>query len=142
MDQAAKGIIGEYYEDGLPVIVKFVHELPNTELQKQFTSLTVISWEYDGSSNNGMPTEEINEKMLSLENALYHTMKKSRSYVHAYSRTGNNLKELVYYSMGLDNFMRLLNHTLERHERYPINIDFYEDPEWTEMNKLLRDFKE
>jgi Family of unknown function (DUF695) len=142
MDKAEKGIIGEYYEDGLPVIVKFVNELPATELQKQLTSLTVISWEYDGSSNNGMPTEEINEKMLSLENALYHTMKKSSSYVHAYSRTGNNLKELVYYSVGLDNFMQLLNQTLERHERYPINIDFYEDPDWAEINKLLQDFKE
>lgn len=137
-----KGIIGRYYEGGFPVIVKFVNELPPIDIQKCLTSLTVISWKYDGSSNNGMPTNEINEKMLVLENALNKTMEISKLYVHAYSRTGNNLKELVYYSKGLDGFMPLLNEALQSHESYPIDIDFYEDSEWTELKKLLEDFKE
>ncbi len=137
-----KGIIGRYYENKFPVIVKFVNELPALEMQKRLTSLTVVSWKYDGSSNNGMPTKEINEKMVVLEDALSVTIEKSKSYFHAYSRTGNNLKELVYYSKGLDDFMPLLNETLQNHESYPIDIDFYEDPEWTELKKLLEDFKE
>lgn len=137
-----KGIIGRYYEGKFPVVVKFVNELPTIDTQKHFTSLTVVSWKYDGSSNNGMPTKEINEKMLVLEGALSKTIEKSKSYVHAYSRTGNNLKEFVYYSKGLDEFMPLLNETLQSHESYPIDIDFYEDPEWAELKKLLEDFKE
>ncbi len=137
-----KGIIGKYYEGKFPVIVKFVNELPATDIQKRLTTLTVVSWKYGGSSNNGMPTNEINKKLLALEDALSETMDKSKSFVHAYSRTGNNLKELVYYSKGMDEFMPLLNETLQSHERYPINIDFYEDPEWTELKKLLEDFRE
>jgi hypothetical protein len=136
------GIIGQYYEGKFPVIVKFVNELPPIDTQKRLISLTVISWKYDGSTNNGMPTKEINEKMLALEDALSETMEKSKSYVHAYSRTGNNLKELVYYSKGLDEFMSLLNETLQNHETYPIDIDFYKDPKWTGLKKLLEDFKE
>lgn len=136
-----KGIIGRYYEGQFPVIVKFVNELPSIDIQKSLTSLTVISWKYDGSLNNGMPTQDINEKMLVLEDALETTLNKSKSYIHAYSRTGNNLKEFVYYSKGMDEFMSLLNETLENHERYPINIDFYKDPEWTELKKLIEDFK-
>lgn len=136
-----KGIIGRYYEGKFPVIVKFVNELPPIDIQKRFTSLAVVSWKYDGSSNNGMPTENVNEKMLVLEDALETTLEKSKSYVHAYSRTGNNLKEFVYYSKGMDEFMSLLNETLESHERYPIGIDFYEDPDWTELKKLFEDFK-
>lgn len=137
----AKGIIGRYFENKLPVIIKFVNELPSIDTQKRLTSLTVVSWKYDGSSNNGMPTNEINEKMIVLEDALQKTMNKSNAYVHAYSRTGNNLKEFVYYSKGMDEFMSLLNETLQNHERYPIDIDFYEDPEWKELKKLLEDFK-
>jgi hypothetical protein len=137
-----KGIIGRYYEETLPVIVKFVNELPGIDTQKQLTSLTVVSWKYDGSSNNGMPTKEINLKMITLESALEKAMDESKSYVHAYSRTGNGLKEFVYYSKDTDEFMPLLNETLQSHERYPIDIDFYEDSEWIELKKLIEDFKE
>jgi hypothetical protein len=140
-DKEHKGIIGRYYEGTLPVIVKFVNELPAIDTQKQLTSLTVVSWKYDGSSNNGMPTKEINEKMITLESALEKTMDESKSFVHAYSRTGNDLKEFVYYCKGMDEFMPLLNETLQSHERYPIDIDFYEDPEWMELKKLIEDFK-
>jgi len=137
-----KGIIGRYYEGEFSVIVKFVNELPSMDIQRLMTSVTVVSWKYDGSINNGMPTKDINEKMLVLENALNKTMETSNSCVHAYSRTGNNLKELVYYSKGVDDFMPLLNEALQSHEEYPIDIDFYEDPEWRELKKLLEDFKE
>ena len=137
-----KGIIGRYYEGTFPVIVKFVNELPSVDTQKRLTSLTVVSWKYDGSANNGMPTKEINKKMIVLEDALQKTMDKSKSYAHAFSRTGNNLKEFVYYSKSMEEFMSLLNETLQTHETYPIDIDFYEDPEWTELKKLLADFKQ
>lgn len=136
-----KGIIGRYYEEEFPVIVKFVNELPSIDTQKRLTSLTVVSWKYDGSANNGMPTKGINQKMLVLEDALNDTLEKTNLYYHAYSRTGNNLKEFVYYSKGMDVFMSLLNETLQSHESYPIDIAFYEDTEWTELKKLIEDFK-
>jgi hypothetical protein len=44
--------------------------------------------------------------------------------------------------MGLDVFMPLLNETLRSHEKYPINIEFYKDPEWKEFKNLLEDFKD
>lgn len=143
MDEAGehKGIIGRYYEDEFPIIVKFVNELPIIETQNNLPLLTVVSWKYDGTSNNGMPTKEINEKMIALEDALANSMDKSNLFVHAYSRTGNNLKEFVYYSKNQDEFMSLLNESLKSHENYPIIIDFYDDPEWTELKKLIKDFK-
>jgi len=48
-----KGIIGRYYEDDLPVIMKFVNELPNDSIISKFPFLTVVSWKYDGSAKNG-----------------------------------------------------------------------------------------
>ena len=139
-DEELKGIIGRYYEDGLPVIMKFVNELPDQSVMDNLPILTVISWKYDGSQNNGMPLEEANNRMILLEDALEDSMESSKFFAHAYSRTGNNLKELVYYTTKQDDFMALLNRTLESHDEYPIEINFYEDKEWTEMKNVLKDF--
>ena len=136
------GIIGRYYENELPVIVKFVNEFPEDLKRKRLPMLTVVSWKYEGETNNGMPLADINEKMILFEEAIENTMDSSKQYQHAYSRTGNNLKEFVYYSSSQDKFMNLLNKTLVGHERYPIEINFYEDPEWSEFKKLIEDFKE
>ena len=64
------GIIGETKEDGLPLIYKFVDELPSPETREKFRWLTVISWKYDRSVRNGMPPENTNKQMLALEHAV------------------------------------------------------------------------
>jgi hypothetical protein len=122
--------------------MKFVNELPDSELMDRLPYLTVVSWKYDGRSNNGMPPREINERMIHLEDALQKAMDSSDIFTHAYSRTGNNLKELVYYSTNQEDFLTMINRSLQIHESYPIEIEFYEDKEWSEFRKVLNDFKE
>ena len=134
------GIIGKYYENDLPVIVKFINELPDDFTRFKYPTLSIISWTYDGDKNNGMLLSDINHKMIDLENALESMMNSSKLYQHAYSRTGNNLKELVYYCTSKKDFMDLLNESLATHERYPIEITFYEDAQWSELKKLIEDF--
>ena len=58
------GIIGRVYEDGLLVIYKFVNEMPSETIRTNLTWLTVISWKYDGKSNNGMPNSEENQNFF------------------------------------------------------------------------------
>ncbi len=135
------GIIGEYYENDLPVIVKFINRIPHETIQSKLPMLTVISWKYDGGQRNGMPIKEVNQRMINLEEAIATSNSDNKLFRHAFSRTGNNLKELVYYSSSQEEFMQNLNRTLSKHERYPIDIDFYEDKEWSEFKKLLNDFK-
>lgn len=136
-----KGIIGRYYEDDLPVIMKFVNEIPNDSIIAKFPFLTVVSWKYNGSERNGMPPKSINERMIVLEEALESSMSNSDIFTHAYSRTGNNLKELVYYATKQSDFMEMLNGTLEKYDVFPIEINFYEDREWTDFKRVLNDFK-
>ena len=136
-----KGIIGEYFENGFPVIMKFINELPNKEVMNRFHYLVIVSWKYNGKENNGMPENEINKRMILLEDTIGKSMKTSKIFLHAYSRTGNNLKELVYYCTNQTDFMALLNKTLQHHEDYPIEIDFYEDKDWREFKQVLDDFK-
>jgi hypothetical protein len=127
-----KGVIGESYEDGLPVIWKFVNDAPTDETREALPWLTVISWKYDGSENNGMPPRSLNHQMIQLEDAIDEGVVAAGFCEHAISKTGSNLKELIYYINDRDKFLERLNVSLRSHERYPIDITFYEDPDWKE----------
>ena len=50
------------------------------------------------------------------------------------SKTGNGLKELIYYIRDRDGFSERLNAALAGQPRYPIDITFYHDPEWQELS--------
>jgi hypothetical protein len=44
--------------------------------------------------------------------------------------TGLGLREWCYYTKERADFMRRFNAALAGHERYPLEIEFYDDPEW------------
>jgi len=136
----ALGTIGKSKEDGFPVIYKFVDEIPSDEIQARFPWLTVVSWRYDRDVRNGMPPEETNKEMLALEDAI-DGLAAAGLCCHAYSRTGNGLKELAYYIADRDKFMDAFNAALERQPQYPLEIDFYDDPQWDDFRKLRSMFK-
>jgi hypothetical protein len=136
-----KGIIGKYTEDGSPVILKFVNEFPTEDVRNVYRWLTVISWEYDGGQNNGMPPKDTNLSMISLEDALDVSLEKEGHCKHAYSRTGNNLKEFVYYTENQEIFLAAFNNALVSHPLYPIEITFYEDQSWEDFQRILGKFR-
>ena len=136
------GIIGRSYENDLPVIYKLVDEIPNKSVRATLPWLTVISWNYDGSANNGMPEENLNQRMIQLERTIEDSLLKPASCRHAYSRTGNGKKELVYYISDREAFMSAFNEALSGHPRYPLEINFFSDPEWNDFSKLLKAFRE
>lgn len=136
------GVIGRIYEDDYPVIYKFVNRLPDAAIRSGLEWLTVISWKYDGGGRNGMPYSEDNEGMMALESAIEDHITGPGILRHAYSRTGNNLKELVYYIHDQEAFLKEFNLALKDHPRYPIEIDFYHDPAWEDFQRILDDFKD
>jgi hypothetical protein len=113
-----------------------VNEAPSEERRKQLPWLAIISWTYDGGERNGLPLHDENQRMIALETALRESVESPTLCVHAYSRTGNNRKELVYYISDRDTFMQSLNAALRSHQKYPLSIDFYDDPEWKDFAAL------
>lgn len=102
--------------------------------------LTVVSWKYDGSTNNGMPPKEINDSIILLEDGLESIVGREKIYFDVYSATGNNLKEFVFYISDREEFMSNFNRALNGYSAYPIEINFYEDKEWSDLVKLHADF--
>ena len=132
--------VGEAKIKGKPVVYKFINEFPDKVTRHRLPWLTVVSWKYDGSSNNGMPPKEVNESMIKLEDGLETIKDRENLYLDVYSATGNNLKEFVFYIADREQFMANFNQALNGHPVYPIEINFYEDKEWSELEKLQSDF--
>lgn len=137
MEAQETGVIAQYSEDGFPVVLKLVDEFPGDSIRSKYTWLTVISWKYDGATNNGMPLEEVNRAMIKLEQTIEDSIEPKGHCWHAYSRTGNNLKELVYYIKSRDEFIEAFNKALEQQPRYPIEINFYKDQKWEDFLRIL-----
>ena len=134
------GVIGRVYENGLPVIYAFDNSEPSRDLISRFPWLTVVSWKYDGSSNNGMPPEETNLQMIKLEDALFTQFADTPISTWVFDRTGNHLKEFAYYISDRGLFIEALNEALSSHSRYPIEVNFYDDSTWSEFRGLRKDF--
>lgn len=133
--------VGEAKIEGKPVVYKFMNELPEENLRAKMSWLTVVSWKYDGSTNNGMPPKQVNDSMIKLEDDLETIEGRESLYYDVYSATGNNLKEFVFYIADREEFMGNFNKALSGHPVYSIDINFYEDKEWSDLVKLQTDFR-
>jgi hypothetical protein len=133
-----RGRIVRTHEDGIPILWSFVPEMPPDADRKLLPWMIVISWKYDGSQKNGMPDPEVNERMKNLDTALG-DMEAPGFCWEAYRRIGNGLREFVLYASSCDAYMSQLNRKLDGHPRYPIEIKFYDDEDWSEFRQLVDD---
>lgn len=128
------GVVAKTMEEGKPVILS-ISKGANTDANRaKFPWLVVIAWKYDGGA---MPAKDINEKMLRLEDAIEDDIVTGEHCIHAVSRTGNGLKEWEYYIKDQADFTTRFNKAVMGHERYPIKITFYSDPEWKELTRFV-----
>lgn len=129
----ARGVIGHVEVNGFPVLYRYIDQEPTPQKRAELPWLTVIAWAYDGSSRNGMPPEDVNARIVDLEERMEAGVEAEGLCEHAVSKTGNGLKELIYYVHDRESFSERLNAALAGQPRYPIEITFYHDPEWQEF---------
>jgi hypothetical protein len=140
VQSAETGIIGRAYEGDAPVLYKLNTAFPSESAQAALPVLAVVAWEYDGSRNNGMPAERDLQRMQLLERLLERHAWPSATLKWAYSRTGNNRKELAYYVSSDDRFLEGLNAALAGQKRFPVEVAFSNDAAWSELKRLIDAF--
>lgn len=133
------GRIVQTLKEGLPILWSYVPEMPALSEQRSMPWLTVIRWPYDGTANNGMPLPNDNQQMLALDGALG-KLEKPGFCIEAYRHIGAGLREFVFYIADRDKFLEAFNHQVANHPRYPIEIKFYLDENWSDLQKLINDF--
>lgn len=131
--------IAEYTDtDGFVVIYSIDLFGPTQAELETYPWLTIVSWPYDGSDSNGMPSQKDKAPMRLLQNVLSTEFEGSDHARWVYNRTGSNLKEFAFYVRDRDEFISNLNSSLRYHQEYPIEIEFFEDPHWKDLSMVRK----
>ena len=138
VNSETRGRIVETRDDGFRILWTYVPEMPEESSRRALPWLTVVRWEYDGSENNGMPQAAENHRMLMLEAALL-KIERPEICVEAYRRIGAGIREYVYYIVDRERFLEEFNDYVVGDPRYPIEIKFYKDETWSDLQDLIND---
>jgi hypothetical protein len=93
-----------------------------------YATAVEIAWPYE--SADGMPPSDVNQRQLTFERALDDLTGENRFSELVQVSTGRSVKEWLFYTTSRERFMGAFNELLAKHERYPLNIKFYDDPKW------------
>lgn len=98
----------------------------------------VIQWPWE--SDQQMPPAEVNAAQQTFEAALDPLASSGHSELMHVS-TGMGLKDWIFYARTREEFMDELNKLLSGHPRYPIDIEFFEDPGWEIWEEMVKDLR-
>ncbi|MGC5989660.1 DUF695 domain-containing protein [Ralstonia pseudosolanacearum] len=115
-------------------IVRHCSVMPNWVQRTSFGALVVISW--PNVSEPGMPTKRESELHYAFEDELQAAEERDRTGVLAAVVTGDGKVEWYYLARSHDEFMRVLNKTLQGKPHFPIAISLEQDPEWSMYRSL------
>lgn len=97
----------------------------------------VIRWPYEGDA---MPPSDVNAAQLNFETAVDPLAVSSHSeLVHV--STGMGLKEWIFYARTREDFMGELNALLSGQPPHPLDIEFFEDPDWEIWEDMVKDLR-
>ena len=128
--------VAHFEEEEKPVVVRARSAMPVGLDPKDYPSLAVITWNYDGEES-GMPSTEVNTRISELEDILEAKIEKKSICIQTASRTGCGRREWNYYARSEEQFMTALNRALGSLPPFPIEIAFYDEPDWRSFRDLL-----
>lgn len=128
-------------EDNKTLIIRLRIERPNYNDIHLYKSAVVIQWRWPNADKSPKPPEDVNQRQIEFEEAIDElTGDNDLSYLIQVG-TGLGLKEWVFYTKDRDAFMVKFNDFLKGHDQYPIQIEFYDDPDWKIWLQFLDIYK-
>jgi len=112
---------------GEVAVMRVRFERPSRGDISNLRAAIVVKWPYSDLSQ--MPAQVENERQLLFERAL-DPLAPSEISELVHVSTGMGLKEWIFYATSSEAFMERFNQLLSGFPAFPIEIEFYDDPEW------------
>lgn len=135
LPESPSWVVLQYEDEGRPFVMKAMETLPPDQDRARFPWLTVIGWHYADADATGFPEADTLAQMERLEEAV-ETLEQKGLCRFVYSKTGQGQREFVYYIGDRDVFMTAFNEALSGQPRYPLEIEFFEDPDWRDLSTV------
>ena len=124
-------------ETGQTAVFRVRFSKPDRQDLASLVWAIVIRWPYESDE---MPPAEVNVAQQSFEEAL-DPLASSRHSELVHVSTGMGLKEWIFYARTREEFMGELNELLSGHPGYPLDIEFFEDPNWEIWDGEVKDLR-
>jgi hypothetical protein len=117
----------ETHDDGEPKLWQIRESFPDGVTAATHPTAIVVEWRY---GDRGLPDAALLSRMHAFERLLGRLDTDGGNSVLVHIIRGRGLSELCWYARDRDVFMEGLNHALAGQPRYPIAIEFLDDPAW------------
>jgi hypothetical protein len=134
--EKANWMVAQGQNNGEPLIMRALAELPTEQVRRGYQWLAVLHWEYR-AAENGFPGREEDASMNEMEDIVDRHIDKQGLGMLVVSRIGAGSKEWSYYIHDREEFMAAFNRSFENRKRMPVRIEFFHDPEWQELRDVL-----
>ncbi|NVD97808.1 DUF695 domain-containing protein [Massilia sp. BJB1822] len=121
----AEGRIDDY-----PLIVRY-RQVPQDFPRHAYPKRLNVFWSMAVADENGLPSSEEAKRLEIFESRLITAVETDQSVLLVAVVTGRSEREFVFYLQQPELFLQRLTDMPHEQERYPIEIHFAEDPEWS-----------
>ena len=122
-----------------PKIWQIRESFPKNLDPTEYPTAVVVEWTY---SDDGLPDSEMLSAMHSFENLLDTLNTEAGNSFLVHIIRGSGVSELCYYVRDYKQFMAGFNEALSGQQRYPIEIEFMNDPDWEYRRSILETFSQ
>ena len=130
-------VLAQALENDKLMIFRFRDNVPDGVEIKDYPYLISILWEYETDNPNGMPSSDIYEKQIALDDALDVIDNKGAGMLMV-SITGKGRKEWIWYINDPEVWIQKFHNCLVGHPVYPLQLEQSLDASW-EAWKSIRE---
>ncbi len=124
-------------DDGI-LIVRLRIEKPAIASIDTYQTSVIVKWDYIPESAAGMPPEKTKHEMDLFEREIGElTAENDNSYLMVVA-TGMGIREWHFYVKEYDIFIKRFNGLLKKAKEFPIDIEYYHDPEWNNWRDFVK----
>ena len=103
----------------------------------RFSRRLQITWTFGDHNSSGMPSEEDSEAMGPMEDRLVEVLEAEKAGILAFVHTHGGTRQWHFYIAETADLGTMINQALAELPKLPISLEVEDDPEWSEMAKVL-----
>jgi len=130
--------IAEGKDRGKPSFIRYRPNLQSYVGDSRYPRRLVIIWEFDPQNNSGMPSEELNDNMRALEDAIDGALDPDRLAVLAFVYTKTGVREWHFYLEDVSEASLRINDALSKLPIYPISLQVEDDKNWDALCDVFK----
>lgn len=125
----------ESTDSGNTIIVSVRNDIEKFRDNPRMRYRIIIGWPYQGDAK-GMPSEADTALMEQATDLLSEVFRKDPVAVMTEISTGDNRREMVFYTLSLHIFSKKINEALASLPPLPLEFEAEDDPEWEAYNSF------